>query len=75
MTGGDHNHLPHTEKIAKILRRNKMATTAATAPDKYPKKITPTRNARNAIINFEMVNYVVNEVDDSDDEEAYEGEC
>lgn len=24
MTGGAHNHMPHTEKIAKILKRNKM---------------------------------------------------
>lgn len=24
MTGGFHNHLPHTEKIAKILKRNKL---------------------------------------------------
>lgn len=24
MTGGDHNHEPHTEKIAKILRRSHM---------------------------------------------------
>ncbi|XP_037910035.1 modifier of mdg4 isoform X16 [Hermetia illucens] len=28
LTGGSHNHLPHTEKIAKILRRNSIVTKA-----------------------------------------------
>lgn len=62
MTGGDHNHAPHTEKIEKILRRNQMVDMVPAQMTFYP----PSKTKETPISdNYFLPKYDYDEDDDN----------
>lgn len=50
ITGGEHNHLPHKEKIEKIVRRNSLVQPTGVNTDKRTTKSNKTAKCRTRTI-------------------------